>query len=137
MTSLAFDTHKAVKTLTEAGAAEPLAEAMVATIGTATGEHLATKTDLDAHRKATKADLEDLRKATKTDLEGLRKDLNVRIDSLEQGMSARIDSLEQGMSARMDKSDQAMAHMQQHIVNRLGGLVATCAVIIVVLDKLL
>ena len=29
MATLAFDTHKAVKTLTEAGAAEPLAEAMV------------------------------------------------------------------------------------------------------------
>jgi len=47
MTSPAFDTHKAVKTLQKAGADETLAEAVVATIGTAIGDQVATKADLN------------------------------------------------------------------------------------------
>ena len=43
MIALAFDTHKAVKALREAGADEPLAEAVVATVGDAMGENVATK----------------------------------------------------------------------------------------------
>lgn len=46
MSMLAFDTHRAVKTLCEAGAAEPLAEAFVATVGDAIGGNVATKADI-------------------------------------------------------------------------------------------
>ena len=48
MTVLAFDTHKAVKELRVAGATEPLAEAVVATVGAAMGENVATKADIAA-----------------------------------------------------------------------------------------
>ena len=41
-----FDTHKAVKTLRNAGAQEPLAEAVVDTIEDAIGKEVATKGDL-------------------------------------------------------------------------------------------
>ena len=42
MNSLAFDTHKAVKALTQAGATEPLAEAVVAiVVGAALDKHAA------------------------------------------------------------------------------------------------
>ena len=47
MPSLAFDTHAAVKRLKDAGADERLAEAVVATLGTAVSEHVATKTDIE------------------------------------------------------------------------------------------
>ena len=46
MTTLTSDTHKAVKALREAGADEPLAEAVVATVGEAMRENLATKADV-------------------------------------------------------------------------------------------
>lgn len=46
MTALAFDTHKAVKALREAGANESLAEAVVATVGDAIGGNVATKIDI-------------------------------------------------------------------------------------------
>lgn len=46
MTTLALDTHKAVKTLQDAGFKEAQAEAMVATFGNAMSENLATKADL-------------------------------------------------------------------------------------------
>lgn len=46
MSMLAFDTHRAVKALCEAGAAEPLAEAVVATVSDAIGGNVATKADI-------------------------------------------------------------------------------------------
>ena len=50
MDAIAFDTHKAVKTLQEAGADERLAEAVVETVGDAMGKNMATKADIDAIR---------------------------------------------------------------------------------------
>ena len=46
MSSVAFDTHEAVKTLTQAGAEESLAEAVVATVSNAMSENVATKADI-------------------------------------------------------------------------------------------
>ncbi len=48
MSTLAFDTHKAVKALKEAGFGEIQAEAVVATVGDALGGDVATKTDIAA-----------------------------------------------------------------------------------------
>ena len=56
MTTLAFDTHAAVKMLREAGFEEAQAEAVVATVGIAMGENVATKTDI----QALKADMQAL-----------------------------------------------------------------------------
>ena len=56
MATLAFDTHAAVKTLREAGFEEAQAEAVVATVGIAMGENVATKTDI----QALKADMQAL-----------------------------------------------------------------------------
>ena len=57
MSALAFDTHQAVKALCEAGAAEPLAEAFVETIGDAVSGNVATKADISE----VKADIADVR----------------------------------------------------------------------------
>ncbi len=46
MTSIAFDTYKAVKALKKAGFEEVQAEAVVATVGEAMGEKVATKADM-------------------------------------------------------------------------------------------
>ncbi len=48
MAVLAFDTLKAAKTLKEAGFEEAQAEAVVAAVGGAMGENVATKADLAA-----------------------------------------------------------------------------------------
>lgn len=76
---LAFDTHKAVKVLRDAGADEHLAEAVVDTIGSAMGENVATKaditelkTDIDELKVATKADIAELKIATKADIAELK-----------------------------------------------------------------
>lgn len=54
MSALTFDTHKAVK---EAGADERLAEAVVATVGHAMGENVATKADVAATRSDLAAEI--------------------------------------------------------------------------------
>lgn len=57
MTALAFDIHRAVKALCEAGAAEPLAEAVVATVGDAIAGDVATKADIAEIRAELKAEI--------------------------------------------------------------------------------
>ncbi len=60
MSTFAFDTHKAVKALKEAGFGDIQAEAVVATVGDAIGGDVATKGDV----AATKGDVA----ALKTDI---------------------------------------------------------------------
>ena len=60
MSSLAFDTHAAVKRLQGAGADEKLAEAVVATCGSMLNENVATKTDLVELRADLKSDIAQL-----------------------------------------------------------------------------
>ena len=61
MSALAFDTHQAVKALCEAGAAEPLAEAFVETIGDAVSGNVATKADIDRVETTLRADIADVK----------------------------------------------------------------------------
>ena len=57
MAALAFDTHKAVTALKQAGFAEPQAEAVVNTMGEALGGTVATKADLAAVQAKLEADI--------------------------------------------------------------------------------
>ena len=57
MSSLAFDTHRAVKALCEACATESLAEAFVKTIDDAISGNVATKADISASEAALRADI--------------------------------------------------------------------------------
>ena len=86
---LAFDTHKAVKVLQDAGADEHLAEAVVNTIGSAMGENVATKVDIAELKAATKAEIAELKAATKADTTELKAD----IDELKAATKAEIAEL--------------------------------------------
>ena len=68
MVATTFDTHAAVKAIKDAGAAEPLAEAIVSAIQIGTA-HLSGL--------ATKADLENF--VTKVDLEGFERRMTIRL----------------------------------------------------------
>ena len=74
----AFDTHKAVKDLTNAGADEKLAEATVATINTAINEQAATKDDI----KVVREDIKDIRGDIK-DIQGDIKDIRGDITDIQ------------------------------------------------------
>ena len=64
MSTLAFDTHKAVKALKEAGFGDIQAEAVVATVGDAIGGDVATKGDIAV---------------LKTDIAGFKADIKAAI----------------------------------------------------------
>ena len=67
MSTLAFDTHKAVKALKEAGFGDIQAEAVVATVGDAIGGDVATKGDIAV---------------LKTDIAGFKADIKAAIAAL-------------------------------------------------------
>ena len=74
MSMLAFDTHQAVKALCEAGAAEPLAEAVVATVGDAIGGNVATKADIaevQTEIAQVRTEIAQVRAELKADISGL------------------------------------------------------------------
>ena len=74
MSMLAFDTHRAVKAICEAGAAEPLAEAVVATVGEAIGGNVATKADIaevQTDIAQVRTEIAQVRAELKADISGL------------------------------------------------------------------
>ena len=82
----AFDTHKAVKDLTNAGADEKLAEATVATISTAINEQAATKDDI----KVVREDIKDIRGDIK-DIQEDIKDIQEKLEDVQEHMVTKAD----------------------------------------------
>ena len=93
MTTLAFDTHKAVKALKEAGFDDPQAEAVVATVGEAIGGSIATKADIAELRTTTKADIAEVRAEMKTDIAELRAEMKTDIAELRAEMADQFSIL--------------------------------------------
>ena len=100
MSALAFDTHKAVTALKQAGFEETQAEAVVNTMGEALGGNVATKADLtevraalEADVAAVKADLEQLRTETKADLAAVQAKLEADIAGVKTDMAEQFAAL--------------------------------------------
>ena len=103
---LAFDTHKAVKVLQDAGADEQLAEAVVNTIGSAMGENIATKVDIAELKAeiaestaATKAEIAELEAATKAEITELKAATKAEIAELKTATQADIAELKASTQA--------------------------------------
>lgn len=75
MSALAFDTHKAVTALKQAGFAEPQAEAVVTTMGEALGGNVATKADLAAVQAKLETDIAAVRTEMAQEFKALYKQL--------------------------------------------------------------
>ncbi len=90
MTALAFDTHKAVTALKQAGFEEGQAEAVVTTVGDALGGNVATKADLTEVRAALEADMAALKADLTADMAALRTDLTADMAALKAGLETDI-----------------------------------------------
>ena len=75
MSALAFDPHKAVTALKQAGFAEPQAEAVVTTMGEALGGNVATKADLAAVQAKLEAEIAAVRTEIAQEFKALYKQL--------------------------------------------------------------
>ena len=86
MATLAFDTHKAVKALCDAGFDASQAEAVTEQIGIAIGENLATKDDLWKVRSDLQAVMKNLRSDLQAEMKSLRSDLQAEMKNLRSDM---------------------------------------------------
>ena len=75
MSTLAFDTHKAVTALRQAGFAEPQAEAVVTTMGEALGGQVATQADVAAVQAKLETDIATVRTEIAQEFKALYKQL--------------------------------------------------------------
>ncbi len=121
MNDIRFDTLKAARDLKAAGMDEAHAEAIVATMGRAMGENLATKNDIEALEQAIKA----LEQGTKADIKALEQ----AIKALEQATKADIKAHEQ--TTRAD-----LAALEHRVTVRLGGLTVAGVAFLATLIKL-
>ena len=86
MSALAYDTHRAVKSLVAAGFDPTRAEAVVATVGDAMTGTVATKADVAELRADVKADMAELRADVKSDVADVKSGVAV--------LDARITALQ-------------------------------------------
>lgn len=137
----AFDTHRAVKSLTVAGFSDSKAEAVVETVGTAMDETLATKTDLQLTLQPIRADLDGVMStmATKADLQAIRADLDsvmatmVTKTDLELALQPIRADLDGVMSKMASKTD--LAALEQRMTIKLGAMVFASMSFLAVLQK--
>ncbi len=94
MTYAAFDTHKAVKTLTAAGVEEAQAEVLVDTFGGALTGTLATKEDLERAGEKLSGEIAQVR----GEIAGTEEKLRVEIAHTEERLTAKIET--QGVELR-------------------------------------
>ena len=79
MTTVTFDTRKAVRNLQAAGFAEVQADAMVDTLAEAFTDTVASKADIDKLEASSKADTAEVRADLKADIAEVRADLKADI----------------------------------------------------------
>ena len=111
MSSLAFDTHRAVKALCEAGAAEPLAEAFVETIGDAITGNVATKADIAETETALRSDIAEVRAEVdriETTLKAEIAEVKADVNRVETTLKAEIDHVETTLKAEIGKTEAAL-----------------------------
>ena len=112
-TAPVYDTHAAIRRLTDAGMPEPHAEAVVREQTHLIEHNLATKFDIEVLRQDTKANIDAvswrsasmlalLRQDTKFDIEVLRQETKASIDALRQDTKASIDALRQDTKANIE-----------------------------------
>ncbi len=130
---MVLDTLKAAKVLTAAGAAQPLAEAIVSTVNDAISDNVATKGDIEKLQGSIEnleGDIEDLRgevKDIRSDIKDLRDNgaTKADIDSLREtsATKADIDNLRETSATKADISNLE-ARMYRALWMQAGGIVA-------------
>ncbi len=131
MTVLAFDTHKAVKELRAAGAAESLAEAVVATVGAAMGENVATKADIADVR----TELAEVKAELKADINELRAELKADANELRAELKADANELRAELKADRAVAQANLAGLEARLYRHLWIMAASIVGLTVTLIK--
>ena len=78
MATFVFDTHQAIQNLKEAGVAETQAEAMVALVGSAFGENVATKADVQRLEQKLEYEIRSVR----SDMQAMEQRITLKLGGL-------------------------------------------------------
>ncbi len=108
-----FDTHLAVRELTKAGFAEAQAEAIVAMVGVAMSDDLATKTDLANLRVELKEDIA----GVKADVSEVRADvaaLKVQVTEIKAGVAE--------VKVQVAANSSAIASIETRLLLKMTGI---------------
>lgn len=135
-----FDTLRAARRLREAGAAEPVADAIAEVLHESREfdlSQIATKVDLEQLRLATKADLDQLRLATKADLEQLRVANKADLDQLRVATKADLDQLRLATKTDLEQLRVEIANTKSEVLKWVIGLMVAQTAAIVGLIKLI
>ena len=122
MTAFAFDTHKVIKDLEQAGFHETQAEAVVAALGTVIGGNLVTKADLDVFKAEMKAEMQ----ANTADLKA---EMKAEISSVRSESKEEITSMRSDFKAEASSIRSAMQSLELRMTLRLGAIVVVAAAV--------
>ncbi len=118
MNSPAFDTHHAVKMLEKAGAEEPLAEAVVATIGVAITASVASKADV----KELGRELSGRMDGVERGMGGIRKDLTGRMDAIKRELLEDMDRMKRELLEEMNEVKRELSGRMDGFERDLGDI---------------
>ena len=139
-----FDTHRFVKRLTEAGLAEPVAEALVEEQVRLLNGHLVTSTDLAATELALKADIERVKAELEAEIEQVKAELKADIErvraELDVGLERVRAELDVGLErvrAELTKDiEVARTQLKAELIRWIYGAMMAQVALIVALLKL-
>ena len=130
MSRVAFDTLRVSEILKGAGVADEVAAAIVASIGVALGDGVATKSDIEALQTATKSDIEALQTATKADIEALKTATKADIDALKASTKSDIATVKSELRAEIAALE---ARIYRHMWFMAAGIVVVTVTLIKVI----
>ena len=146
MSTVAFDTYKAIKALRSAGFNDSQAEAVTEQIGAAISEGLATTGDIQSSRSELKGDIQALEgkiQSLRSELKGDIQALEGKIQSLRSELKGDIQALEgkiqalEGKILVLDGKIQGLEGKIQTIESRLTVKLYSALVLAVALIKAL
>ncbi len=126
MSVVAFDTHKFVKRLQEAGFSEAQAEAVTLAVQEAASidlTALATKLDIADLQRATKQDFADLQRATKQDIVDLQRATKQDIADLQRATQQDASDLRRDAKQDVIELRRDLAETKVEILKWLIGLI--------------
>ncbi len=140
-TAVVYDTHAAVRRLTEAGISESQAEAVVREQALLLEHNLATKTDIEVLRQETKSSIGTLCQETKSSIETLRQETKSGIETLRQETKFSIETLRQetksGIETLRQETRAEIVAAKNSIIVWVGGLNMAMVGLLIAGSKLL
>ena len=127
MAALFFDTHRAVKSLEEAGFEESQAEAVVEMVRSAIGDNVATSSDLRSSEQQSAVRMDAFEEQATARMDTFEERFTARMDAFEERIETRLNAFEQQMASEIRaleaRTRAEMKSLEQRMTIKLGAMV--------------